>query len=96
MSSEVINVGKLMRAEAYIQNTKRSKKHLFNVSAKAVQEELSYLKAKIEADVFTVCERHFKEAKRKHNISGMKKTVMTDDIILVNGFTTQAERKEVD
>lgn len=96
MPSEVINVGKIMRQEAYLKQGKRGKTHQFNVSAKAIQEEISFLVAKIEADVFAVCERYFYEAKRKHNMKSMKKTVMADDVILVNGFIQQAERKEVE
>jgi len=96
MSSEVINVGKLMRQESYLRNGKRGKTYQFKMSAKAVQEEISFLKAKIEGDVFAVCERHFNEAKRKHNLGGMKKTVMPDDIVMVNGFVNTAERKEVE
>ena len=84
-----------MRNEAYIKR-KRGKKHHFKISAKAVQEEISFLKAKIEADVFAVCEKHFDEAKRKRSIANMKKTVMADDIIIANGFIIQPKRKEMD
>jgi len=96
LASSVINVGKIMRDEAYIQNKKRGKKYKFYISVKAVQQEISFLKAKIESDVFAACERHFNEAKRKHKMNDMKKTVTDDDIILVNGFITQPERTEVD
>lgn len=85
-----------MRQESYLKNGKRGKTYQFNVSAKAVKEEISFLVAKIEGDVFAVCERHYNEAKRKHNLSGMKKTVMADDVVVVNGFVDTPERKEVD
>jgi histone H3/H4 len=91
--SEIINVGKIMRQEAFLKATKRGKQIDFNVSAKAVQEEISFLKAKIESDVFSICERLYNESRSKNN---MRKTIMDKDVVLANGFIEQKKREEVD
>lgn len=77
MSSEVINVGKLMRKEAYFQTGKRKKIQNFRISKDAIQEEISFLNALVEAHVAGICEK----------LSNSKRTtIMADDVIMENGF----------
>jgi len=78
MSSEVINVGKAMRNQAYhlTGKTNKSLKKL-KVQASAVQEEISFLLAKIECDM--------SEASRIAFNQGMK-TVTDEHIIEANGI----------
>lgn len=76
MSSEVINIGKLMRQEAFLKLGPRRPKLCFKVSKKAVQEHISYLKAKLESDVVVMCEQA-RDAKRK--------TILPEDVVRCNG-----------
>lgn len=84
MTSEIINVGKLMRQEAFYQNGKRGKMYRFKVSSKAVQEEISFLVAKLESDVFMACEKYYNDAKKKRKMDAMTKTISERAIIEVN------------
>lgn len=77
MSSEVINVGKLMRQEAYFQTGKKKKIKNFRVSKAAVQEEISFIKALIESHVSGICE------KLNHTT---RTTIQEEDIIQENGI----------
>lgn len=77
MTSEVINVGKLMRQEAYFQMGKRKKIKKFRVANFAVQEEISFLKALIETHVAGICERLTNTSRT---------TILSEDIIQENGF----------
>ncbi len=49
MASETINIGKIMRSEAWLKKGKRKIKR-FRVSPEAVQEMISYIKAGIEVN----------------------------------------------
>ena len=96
MPSEVINVGKIMRQEAYLKNGKRGKTFHFKVSSKAVQEEISFLRAKIESDVYSACLMYYNDAKKKKKMDTMTKTVSGDVVIRVNGYVDLKDREEVD
>ena len=56
MASEVINVGKTMRKEAWLKVGKRKTKQ-FRVSPEAIQQMLSYIVAGIEINLPQICER---------------------------------------
>jgi len=83
-----------MRQEAYLQATKRGKRIDFNVSAKAIQEEISFLNAKIESDIFAICERLYNESKQRRK--PMQKTILEKDVIMANSFIEPKKREEVD
>ena len=98
-STNILNVGKLMRGEAYIESSK--KKIRFKISQKAVHEEISFIKARIEADVFGICKRiHDENIARKRRFDARQKllpkeeskvfqprtTILEKDILIENGF----------
>jgi histone H3/H4 len=88
MSSEVINVGKIMRQEAYFQTGKKKKIKNFRISKNAVQEEIGFLKALIETHIAGICER-------LNNTT--RTTIQEEDIIQENGIKTiiQEQSKNV-
>jgi len=55
MASETINVGKLMRKEAWLKKSKRKTKR-FRVSPGAIQELIGYIEAGIEKNIPQICE----------------------------------------
>ena len=55
MASETINVGKIMRQEAWLKKGKRKTKR-FRVSPDAIQEMISYIKTGIEVNLPEICE----------------------------------------
>ena len=55
MASETINVGKVMRQEAWLKVGKRKTKQ-FRVSPEAIQQMLSYIVAGIEINLPQICE----------------------------------------
>ena len=55
MASEVVNVGKLMRKEAWLKVGKR-KIRRYRVSPDAVQQMISYIKCGIEINTPQMCE----------------------------------------
>jgi len=55
MASETINVGKLMRYEAWVKKSKRKTKS-FRVSPDAIQEMIGFIKAGIEINIPQICE----------------------------------------
>lgn len=55
MASETINVGKVMRQEAWLKVGKRKTKQ-FRVSPEAIQQMLSYIVAGIEINLSQICE----------------------------------------
>lgn len=75
MSSCVINVKKRMKEEAHLKLSKRICKD-FNISAEAVQEEISFLNAIIETHMVKAMEI-------AHNEN--MKTVMSEHIVQANG-----------
>lgn len=82
--SEIINVGKKMREEAYYGKT------YFKVSKRAIQEEISYFNALIEAHMNSICKRLLIENRRK--------TVLEEDIVRENGKiigVSHEEKKEM-
>ena len=75
MSSCVINVKKRMKEEAYLKISNRVTKE-FNLSAEAVQENISFLNAEIECRMQVAMELAFRDG---------RKTVMPGDIIQAYG-----------
>ena len=55
MASETINIGKLMRSEAWVKKGKRKTKR-FRVSPDAVQEMIGFIKAGIAVNIPQICE----------------------------------------
>lgn len=82
--SNVINVKARMREEAYYQ-VPRGCRVLYRVSDRAVQEEISYLNALIEAHMNGICKRLHSEGKQK--------TVLEEDIIQENGKIVKANKE---
>lgn len=77
MPSEVINVGKLMRQEAWHKTGKTDKsKHQMKVQSQAIQEEIGFLEAIIESHMAMASELAF---------MNNRSTVMIEDIIHANG-----------
>ena len=76
MPSEAVNIGKLMRQQAFLQPSPRKPKLCFKVSKKAVQQYISFFKARIEADMVIMCELA-QQAKRK--------TILEDDVVRCKG-----------
>jgi len=74
--SEIINVGKKMREEAYYRDG-RGQRTPYKVSKRAIQEEISCLNALIESHMNSICQRLHAEGKQK--------TVLEEDIIRENG-----------
>lgn len=83
--SNVINIGARMREEAYYQ-VPRGCKVRYKVSDKAVQEEISYINALIEAHMNGICKRLHAEGKQK--------TVLEGDIVRENGRIIQTKKEE--
>lgn len=75
MTSEVLNIGKIIRLEAYQKRGKRGKTTL-RVSEDAIQEEISFLKALVESHVNYAGELAIKNK---------RKTITSEDIIQANG-----------
>jgi len=72
MASETINVGKIMRKEAWLKVGKR-KTQRFRVSPDAVQQMISYILCGIEVNLPQICERVSK--------SNHPNTIKEEDVI---------------
>jgi histone H3/H4 len=81
MTSEVINVGNAVRNQAYyITGKERKTIHTLKVQADAIQEEISFLMARIECDLSVASQFAYNAG---------RSTVMVDDIVQANGVTTK-------
>ena len=87
MASEVVNVGKIMRKEAWLKEGKR-KIQRFRVSPDAVQQMVSYIICGIEINLPQICEM---VKKTNH-----PNTVKEEDVVRYFDFAGSSVFKEQD
>jgi len=78
MPSEVLNIGKIVRWEAYVRSSKKMKaeKKGYKVSSNAIQELISFIKAELDSKTGEMIELIKKEGRN---------TILDRDVIAVMG-----------